>query len=79
MSDLSDLMDKLDDAGVLRSADSTAFFSSGAGDASYPIVSSSLIPFTGLFFSFFLVIFLFIVIFANTFASFFGRVFFWDS
>ena len=53
MSDLSDLIDKLDDDGILHSADSTAFCGSGAVGASSPIVSSSWVPFTGLFFNFY--------------------------
>ena len=47
MSDLLDLIDKLDDDGILHSADYTAVFSSGAGDASHPVVSSNWVPFTG--------------------------------
>ena len=49
MSALSDLIDKLDDDGVLRSADSTTVCGSGAVGASSPVVSSSWVPFTGFF------------------------------
>ena len=79
MSDLSYLIGKLDDDGILHSADSTDVCGSGAVGASSPVVSSSWVPFTGLFFKFLLIVFLFIVFYTNTFASFFGRVFFWDS
>ena len=57
MSDLSDLIGKLDDDGVLHSADSTDVCGSGVVGASSPVVSSSWVPFTGLFFKFLLVVF----------------------
>ena len=41
MSDLSYLIDKLDDDGALHSADSTAVCGSGAVGVSSPVVSSS--------------------------------------
>ena len=53
MSDLLDLIHKLDDDGVLHSADATAVCGSGAVGASFPVVSSSWVPFTG-FFKFFI-------------------------
>ena len=40
MSDLSDLIDKLDDDGILHSAVPTDMCDSGAVGASFPIVSS---------------------------------------
>ena len=49
MSDLLDLIHKLDDDGVLYSTDATAVCGSGAVGASSPVVSSSWVPFTGFF------------------------------
>ena len=79
MSNLSDLIDKLDDDGVLHSADSTAMCGSGTVGASSPVVSSSWVPCTDLYFLICIDCFLCIVFFTNTLVSFFGRVFFWDS
>ena len=49
MSDLSEVIDKLDDDGVLHSTDSTADFGSGAVGAASPVASSIWVPFTGSF------------------------------
>ena len=49
MSDLSELIDKLDDDGVLHSTDSTVRFGVGAVGAASPVASSSWVPITGLF------------------------------
>ena len=49
MSDLSDLIDKLDDGGVLHSAGSTAVCGSGAVGVDSLVVSSSWVPLIGLF------------------------------
>ena len=51
MSDLSEVIDKLYDDGVLHSADSTAVFSSGAVGVASSVASSSWVPFTALFFN----------------------------
>ena len=51
MSDLSDLIDKLDDDGFLRSADSTDVYGSGVVGIASPVSSSKWIPFTGSFFN----------------------------
>ena len=51
MSDLSDLIDKLDDDGFLRSADSTDVYGSGVVGVASPVSSSSWVPFTGSFFN----------------------------
>ena len=77
MNDLSDLIDILDDDGVLRSADATTGIASRAVGVASPIVSSNWFPFAGLFFN--LLNDLIFPIFANTLASFFDRLFFWDS
>ena len=77
MSDLSEVIDRLDYDGVLHSADSTAVFASGGIGVASPVASSSWVPFTVFFKS--LLIGLLFLIFANTFASFFGRVVFGDS
>ena len=50
MSGLSDLNDKLDDDGVLHSADSTAMCGSGTIGDSSPVVSSSWVPSIDLYF-----------------------------
>ena len=50
MSDLSGLIDILDDDGALLSTDSSAGFGSGAIGVDSPIVPSSWVPFSSLFF-----------------------------
>ena len=50
MSDLSGLIDNLDDDGALHSTDSSAGFGSGAINVASPVVPSSWVPFSGLFF-----------------------------
>ena len=50
MSNLSEVIDKLDDDGVLHSADSIAVFGSGAVVVASPVASSSWVSFTDLFF-----------------------------
>ena len=52
MSDLSELINKLDDDGGLHSTDSIAGFGSGSVGVASPVVSSSWVPFTSLFFIF---------------------------
>ena len=51
MGDLSELIDKLDDGGILHSVDSTVVGGSGAVGVAFPVASSSWILFTGLFFN----------------------------
>ena len=49
MSDLSELIDILDDDLVLHSTNSTAGISSRAVGVASPVASSSWVPFTGFF------------------------------
>ena len=79
MGDLSDLIDILDNDGVLHSTGVNTGITSRAVGVTSPVVSSSWFPFTGLFFLINSINGLTFSIFANTLASFFGRLFFWDS
>ena len=63
MSDLSDLIDTLEDNGLLHSAGSTAVCGSGVvGASSLLVVLSSWVPFTGFFYRLFFCLLLFLLI-----------------
>ena len=51
MGDLSELIDKLDDDGILHSVDSTVVGGSGVVGVDFPVASSSWVLFTGFFFN----------------------------
>ena len=78
MSDLSDLIDILDNDGVLHLTNSTTGVASRAVGIASHVASSRWFPFTGLF-VFNSLNSLIFPIFAYTLAPFFGRLLFWDS
>ena len=62
MSDLSYLIDKLDDDGALHSADFNAGFGPGVVGVASPVASSSWVPFTGLFSNLFLLVYYYLLL-----------------